>query len=97
MARSSASTYRSSIEPGHDAQDVIAARAYELWEESGYVHGQHEAHWRQAEEEVFGEAPSKPTIDNVTQIGGQHQDGISDFPAVDERPKGTRRVRVAEG
>ena len=37
-----------------DWNEVIAARAYELWVESGYEHGHDKDHWRQAERELAG-------------------------------------------
>ncbi len=35
-----------------DRQQRIRQRAYELWEEEGYPHGQHERHWDQATRDV---------------------------------------------
>jgi hypothetical protein len=37
--------------------DSIAARAYELWRASGCVHGNDQAHWFQAEQELRARAP----------------------------------------
>ncbi|HEY8932009.1 MAG TPA: DUF2934 domain-containing protein [Rariglobus sp.] len=39
-------------------QDQIARRAYELWEQDGYKHGQHAKHWEQAERQLFGTTPT---------------------------------------
>lgn len=36
-------------------QDAVRARAYQLWEEGGCVHGSHEEHWRRAEAECAAE------------------------------------------
>ncbi|MDB6167663.1 MAG: hypothetical protein JWM88_527 [Verrucomicrobia bacterium] len=33
--------------------DVIAARAYQLWEQEGSYHGRDREHWRQAEHELL--------------------------------------------
>lgn len=41
---------------GSVAAEQIAARAYELWLESGKPDGQHEEHWFQAERELRGAA-----------------------------------------
>ncbi|MGI3903101.1 MAG: DUF2934 domain-containing protein [Janthinobacterium lividum] len=41
-----------------DRQNAIAARAHQIWEESGHAHGQDEQHWRQAEREI-GEAETR--------------------------------------
>ncbi|MDB6092677.1 MAG: hypothetical protein JWM32_239 [Verrucomicrobia bacterium] len=38
-------------------RDAIAARAYELWQQSGSEHGRHEDHWYQAERELSGLPP----------------------------------------
>ncbi|MDR3536381.1 MAG: DUF2934 domain-containing protein [Acetobacteraceae bacterium] len=35
-----------------DIRDLIAARAYELWENQGRPHGSDLLHWRQAEAEM---------------------------------------------
>ncbi len=32
--------------------DAVATRAYEIWRESGGVHGNDQAHWFQAEHEL---------------------------------------------
>ncbi len=38
--------------PRAPSSDAIAARAYELWRESGCAHGNDKAHWFQAEREL---------------------------------------------
>jgi hypothetical protein len=35
-------------------RELIAVRAYELWETQGRPHGRHEVNWRQAEQEILG-------------------------------------------
>ena len=35
-----------------DRQDSVRERAYQLWEEQGHPEGQHERHWRDAEDEL---------------------------------------------
>jgi len=40
-------------------QDLIRRRAYELWEQGGYVHGRDGEHWLKAEMEITGNADSK--------------------------------------
>ena len=80
MDLSPASTYRSSITPDNDRQEAIRDRAYQIWEESGFVHGRDQEQWRQAEDEIIGASPSDPVSENVTQISGHHRDGISDLP-----------------
>jgi len=40
-------------------QDRIRRRAYELWEQGGYVHGRDGEHWLKAEMEITGNAATK--------------------------------------
>ena len=42
-----------------DRDQLIAARAYQLWEEEGRPHGAHERHWDQAAREVMAAGPVK--------------------------------------
>ncbi len=42
-----------------DVQEKIRARAYELWEKHGRVHGQADSDWLQAEREILGEAAAR--------------------------------------
>lgn len=42
----------------HDTGD-IARRAYEIWEQEGHGHGQHERHWREAESQLGDNPPAK--------------------------------------
>jgi Protein of unknown function (DUF2934) len=45
-----------------DREQLIAARAYQLWEEEGRPHGAHQRHWEQATREIEaseGERPSR--------------------------------------
>ncbi len=35
-------------------EDEVARRAYELWEQDGYQHGNHAKHWADAEKQVIG-------------------------------------------
>ena len=65
----------------HGDEDAIRARAFQLWEEGGRVHGQHEAHWRRAEQE-YGVAP--PAGRDVEETAAPHVDGVSTLPAQDE-------------
>ena len=81
-------------------EEAIKARAYELWVESGYIHGQHEAHWRQAEQELGGLNNPNSGIATVTQIGSKHVDGVGILPAQDEeagalQPRGARKARIS--
>ena len=34
------------------SSDRVATRAYQIWQESGCPHGQHEEHWYRAEREL---------------------------------------------
>ena len=43
-----------------DRDQLIAARAYLLWEEEGRPHGAHERHWEQASREIMAAAEVKP-------------------------------------
>lgn len=38
--------------PGEALDDRIRRRAYQIWEEEGWPHGQDAEHWRRAEHEV---------------------------------------------
>ena len=40
--------------------DEISARAYEIFEQSGYQHGRDEQHWLQAERELLAERQASP-------------------------------------
>jgi hypothetical protein len=53
--RAPASSSATTAAPGHDA---IAQRAYQLFVESGYQHGNELAHWLAAEAELRGSARS---------------------------------------
>ncbi|HEX9052443.1 MAG TPA: DUF2934 domain-containing protein [Anaeromyxobacter sp.] len=37
--------------------DAVASRAYELWRQSGCTHGNDQAHWFQAEQELRARPP----------------------------------------
>ena len=37
--------------------ELIAQRAYEIWEHAGWPHGQDKVHWEQAERELLEAAP----------------------------------------
>jgi hypothetical protein len=43
-----------------DREQLIAARAYQLWEEEGRPHGAHARHWEQARREVEATERKKP-------------------------------------
>ncbi len=42
-----------------DVQEKIRARAYELWEQHGRMHGRADHDWLQAEREVLGETAAR--------------------------------------
>jgi hypothetical protein len=42
---------------GHELEQRIRERAYELWVMSGYSHGRDEEHWCAAEREVIAAMP----------------------------------------
>lgn len=44
-----------------DKHDRIRQRAFEIWEQAGQPHGDHESHWHQAVQEI--EAEDGPAID----------------------------------
>lgn len=85
-------TNRSSMLLDQSRHEAIAARAYQLWEESGYVHGHHHEHWRQAEQEIGGDGNGISTMASVTQMKGQHRDGVSDFPSQEIAPKVSHHI-----
>ena len=79
----------------HRDEAAIRARAYQLWEESGYADGSQDAHWRQAEREIAarvqsGEAGSPP--DGIAPPAApptapsRHSDGMSMFRSVLDPP-----------
>ena len=72
----------------NDRDEAIAARAYELWVESGYVHGHDREHWRQAQRELAGTVQSE----HVTKVKPRHDDGVSPLPAQDDDPVILHRV-----
>jgi hypothetical protein len=43
-----------------DREQLIAARAYQLWEEEGRPNGAHERHWEQASREIAASDRKKP-------------------------------------
>ena len=45
-------TEEAPLEPKDNAQERIAKRAYELWEQDGKVTGRDQEHWFQAEAEL---------------------------------------------
>jgi hypothetical protein len=45
--------------PGRAEATDVAARAYELWEQSGHSHGKDQEHWFQAEHELRGRKPAR--------------------------------------
>ncbi len=45
------------IEPAQEMNDLIARRAYELFESSGFTHGQADENWFRAESEILLQAP----------------------------------------
>ena len=67
----------------HGDDEAVRARAYQLWEEGGRAHGQHEAHWRQAEQDV-GAADAPPTMPGDGGAAEPHVDGVSPLPAQDQ-------------
>ena len=75
----------------HRDEAAVRARAYQLWEESGYADGSQDAHWRQAEREVAaraqaGEADPSPegiaTQHSPPTAPARHSDGMSMFRSV---------------
>ena len=72
----------------HRDEAAIRARAYQLWEESGYADGSQDAHWRQAEREVAarvqaGEAAAPPPDKTAPPTApARHSDGLSMYRSV---------------
>ena len=62
------------MDQGHGA--AVSARAYQLWEESGWVHGHHKEHWRQAEREILGDTYMPEKADSVTGMVNLHIDNV---------------------
>lgn len=50
-----------------DRQDSVRERAYQLWEEEGHPEGQHERHWRDAEDELA----DKTSVEDNNEAAGQ--------------------------
>jgi hypothetical protein len=42
-----------------EIRQLIAARAYSIWEREGQPHGRQAEHWAMAEAELFGKQPAK--------------------------------------
>ncbi len=57
----------------NDREEAIAARAYELWTESGYEHGHDKQHWQQAERELGGAVQTE----SITGSDHRHNAGVS--------------------
>lgn len=61
----------------NDKYERIQRRAYEIWQRSGGAHGQHEAHWHEAREEIeredngLGEQPGAAMPGAVTIPSGE--------------------------
>lgn len=72
----------------NDREEATAARAYELWVESGSAHGHDKEHWKQAERELGGVVQSE----NVTEVNPRHDDGVSELPAQEHDPVILHRV-----
>lgn len=74
----------------HTNDAAIRARAYQLWEESGYADGSQDAHWRQAEREVAARSPAGEGSSGAVAAPatpprggpGRHSDGMSLHPSV---------------
>lgn len=70
-------------------QDEIARRAYELWEQDGYQHGNHGKHWDEAERQLRGTAPtagnpaypSLATRDRITMENAGKAEPVKKLPA----------------
>ncbi len=41
--------------PSEDIRERVRRRAYQLWEQSGFQHGQDLEHWLKAEQEILDE------------------------------------------
>jgi hypothetical protein len=55
-----------------DRDDQIRERAYAIWLAAGQPHGEHEAHWGQAEEEIDtdpGDLPVAPENNDTVRNG----------------------------
>ncbi|WP_237480646.1 DUF2934 domain-containing protein [Lichenibacterium dinghuense] len=61
-------------------QNAVRARAYQLWEEGGCVHGSHEEHWRRAEAECAAEGDGA----GATTLAGLDGDGAAVLSGPDE-------------
>lgn len=71
----------------HDQEDMIRARAYELWKAAGCPDGQDEAHWHQAASELGAGAsgPSEGSLEDPTEDAQPIASGVS--PGIVERPR----------
>ena len=78
---------------------TVRARAYQLWEESGGGHGNHDEHWRRAEAECGGSlmsaAPAADGLADNSVKAERHVDGISPLPAQDRLFEQPRRVKIS--
>jgi Protein of unknown function (DUF2934) len=43
-----------------ETEAAVRARAYEIWEQEGRPHGQHDLHWQRAYEAIVNVAPVAP-------------------------------------
>ena len=72
-----------SISPDNDLrgaafEDEVARRAYELWEQDGYQHGNHGKHWEEAERQLRGKPagegnPAYPSLAAREEIVADNQ------------------------
>ena len=65
---------------------AIRARAYQLWEESGYADGSQDAHWRQAEREIAARAQTGAEK-AAAEKAGEDRPGTEASPS-QRRPQG---------
>src|SRR5438132_9131733 len=64
------------IEPAQEINDLIARRAYELFESSGFTHGHAHEDWLRAESEILLQAPVDVT---ETEAGLTIRAGVPGF------------------
>ncbi|OYV41700.1 MAG: hypothetical protein B7Z80_00800 [Rhodospirillales bacterium 20-64-7] len=60
-------------------RELIAARAYEMWENQGRSHGRDRLHWLQAEQEIMSSLPHDGAPS--AGINGSVTQGSPDVPA----------------
>ena len=76
-----------------DREKAIEIRAYQLWEESGQVHGMHDEHWRQAAQEIDGSAEDLASGLHEGGLDQRPTDNVTSSPQRDAREDVPKRSK----